>query len=272
MLDDLQADEDRLREFVANASHELRTPVSVIRSITELWGQGHLRSGAPFDDALRRIGQESARMRSLVEELLLLARLDEDRPLAQVPVDFVSVVQGAVLDESASYPSRSMGYEGSDSVVVLGDEPALRQVVTNLVHNALVHTPSTARVTVRLAGRHEMVVLEVTDSGPGMNPEDAARAFDRFWRADANRSRPGSGLGLPIVTAIASAHGGSVAMDTSPEAGTTVRVVLPVAIRKQPADVLEALPISKAQDPPRGTPYTGGGEAPVSPSGGPSGA
>ena len=256
MLDELQADEDRLRQFVADASHELRTPVSAIRGLAELWSQGDLRIGQPLDDAMRRIGQESSRMAGLVGDLLLLAQLDERPSLERRDVDLVRLLDDATVEASTTHPSRQVRVETRGAVVVVGDEGALRQVVSNLVENALVHTPADASVTLRAAEGGGVVVLEVTDTGPGMDQADAARAFDRFWRADAGRTRAGSGLGLPIVAAIVAAHGGEVGMETSLEAGTVVRIVLPAAeaTRKEPADALEGSPRLGSHDGSRGEP------------------
>jgi len=227
MLDEQQALEGRLRQFIADASHELRTPVSVILGITDLWRQGQLRSGESRDDAMRRIGQSGRQMGGLVEDLLLLAHLDEGRPLERVPVDLVPLIRGAVLDSSATDPSRDIAVDVPDRVVVEGDEAALRQVIANLITNSLRYTPQNATIAIRASRQQSQAVFEVVDSGPGMRAEDAARAFDRFWRADPSRTRSGTGLGLPIVAGIVAAHGGRVALRSDPQRGTTVRVELP---------------------------------------------
>ena len=229
MLDEQEALEARLRQFVADASHELRTPVSAIQGFLQLWQQGYLREGKSFDDAVRRIGQESARMAGLVEDLLMLARLDEGQPLVRDRVALAPLVDDVVLAASATHPSRHIRIEVDGSVVAIGDQRALRQVIANLVTNALIHTPLTASVTIRASACPGAVQLEVADTGPGMDAESAAHAFDRFWRGDTSRSRPGSGLGLPIVAGIVAAHGGQLKMDTAPGKGTVVQVVLPLA-------------------------------------------
>jgi two-component system OmpR family sensor kinase len=229
MLDEQEALEARLRQFVADASHELRTPVSAIQGFLQLWQQGYLREGKSFDDAVRRIGQESARMAGLVEDLLMLARLDEGQPLVRDRVSLAPLIDDVVLAASGTHPSRHIQIEGDGSVVAIGDQRALRQVIANLVTNALIHTPLTASVTIRTTPCPGAVQLEVGDTGPGMDAESAAHAFDRFWRGDVSRSRAGSGLGLPIVAGIVAAHGGQLKMDTAPGEGTVVRVVLPVA-------------------------------------------
>jgi two-component system, OmpR family, sensor kinase len=175
---------------------------------------------------MRRIGQESARMARLVEDLLLLARLDEGRPLRAEPVDLMMIVRDAVVDASASYPSRTLDLAEQRPAVVYADADALRQVVGNLVGNALAHTqgPVTVGVDVH-AGAARLVV---SDTGPGMTADAVAHAFDRFWQADPGRSRSSSGLGLSIVAAIVAAHKGSVAIVSEPSAGTKVVVSLPL--------------------------------------------
>lgn len=235
MLDEQDALEVRLRQFVADASHELRTPVSAIQGFVELWRQGHLRQGQPFEDAVRRIGQESARMARLVEDLLMLARLDEGHAVDCNPVDLVSLVDEVVLDAASTHPSRCIQTETHGRVIVRGDKDALRRIISNLIINALVHTPSTASITVRVASLPNEASLEVADTGAGMGVESAPHAFDRFWRADISRSRPGSGLGLPLVAAIVAAHRGQVKMDTKAGQGTVVRVVLPITSDLSPS-------------------------------------
>jgi two-component system OmpR family sensor kinase len=227
MLDEQAATEARLRQFVADASHELRNPVAAIGGFADLWRQGGVDPDH-LDDVMRRIGQESARMRGLVEDLLLLARLDQGRALAVEPVDLAALAADAVLDASATHPSRPVSLRAPEPVVVHGDEARLRQVIANLVSNALVHTDDATAVEVRTERRGDMALLSVGDDGPGMAPDAAARAFDRFWRADPSRARTGAGLGLAIVRSIVIAHHGEVRLDTGSTTGTTVRVVLPM--------------------------------------------
>ncbi len=238
MLDEQQSIETRLRQFIADASHELRTPVSVIMGIADLWRQGALRSGELRDDAMRRIGQSSAQMAGLVEDLLLLARIDEGRPLDRTHVDLVALVQDAVLDASATNPTREIRVDSDGPVVTEGDPTALRQIVLNLITNSLRHTPQTATVDVRLIQLYWGVLLEVHDSGPGMDAESTAHAFDRFWRGEASRTRAGTGLGLPIVAGLVTAHGGRVTLDSSPSGGTHVRVFLPRHPSKREAQAI----------------------------------
>jgi two-component system OmpR family sensor kinase len=232
MLDEQAATEAKLRQFVGDASHELRTPVAAIGGFADLWREGAVDPDQ-LDDIMRRIGQESARMRGLVEDLLLLARLDQGRALAREPVDLAALAADAVLDASATHPSRQVALHAPEPVEVEGDEARLRQVLANLLSNALVHTDAATTVEVRAERRGDVALLSVRDDGPGMAPDAAARAFDRFWRADRSRARTGSGLGLAIVRSIVAAHHGEVRLDTAVGTGTTVRVVLPAPDRSQ---------------------------------------
>lgn len=219
--------EGRLRQFVADASHELRTPVTTIRGYAELYRAGALDDDAELAQAMRRTEQEAVRMGNLVEDLLRLARLDQARATTREPVDLAALGADAVRDALAAAPDRQVTVDAPSPVVVQGDEDALRQVIANLLGNALVHAPDAAvEVRVRTEGDH--AILEVADHGPGMPPDAAARAFERFYRADQSRSRHrgGAGLGLAIVEATVQAHGGTVALTSAPGAGTTVRVEL----------------------------------------------
>ena len=166
-------------------------------------------------------------MRGLVEDLLLLAHLDEGPTLARESVDLSSMLADARLDASATHPSRTIIVQAPAPVVVEGDEARLRQVVSNLVSNALIHTDPAARVMLRAERQGDVALLSVADDGAGMTTEEATRAFDRFWRADRARARSGSGLGLAIVRSVVQAHGGKVHLQTAPGAGTTVQIVLP---------------------------------------------
>jgi two-component system OmpR family sensor kinase len=232
-----RASEERMRRFVADASHELRTPLTSIRGFAELYRQGAVGSPAETARLMQRIESEGARMGVLVEDLLQLARVDQQRPLSLTPVDLAEIAGDAVHDARALQPDRPIALHLDDSLtevpVVLGDEARLRQVVGNLVSNALVHTPRTAPVTVRIgedtSAGGDRVVVRVADEGPGMAPEDAARVFERFYRADASRSRVagGTGLGLSIVRALVAAHGGDVSLDTAPGRGAAFTVRLP---------------------------------------------
>ena len=235
--------EDRMRRFVADASHELRTPLTTIRGFAELYRQGGSRDPAELDRLMRRIEDQAARMGLLVEDLLLLARLDQQRPLDRHPVDLLALAADAVHDARAVAPDRRielvLGAENGDpagtALVVLGDDQRLRQVLANLVNNALTHTPAGSPVEVRvgastLDGRPGAAV-EVVDHGPGLAPRQAERVFERFYRADPARSPAdgGTGLGLSIVAALVAVHGGTVGVDTVPGRGARFRVVLPLA-------------------------------------------
>jgi two-component system OmpR family sensor kinase len=228
--------EERMRRFVADASHELRTPLTSIRGFAELYRQGAVDSREDVARLMQRIEAEGARMGLLVEDMLLLARLDQQRPLTITPVDLAEVAGDAVHDARAVQPDRPVALHLDESLtdvpVVLGDEARLRQVVGNLMTNALSHTPPDARVTVSLAEEADapgIVVLRVSDTGPGMTPADAERVFERFYRADASRNRAvgGTGLGLAIVASLVAAHGGTVELTTAPGRGATFTVRLP---------------------------------------------
>ena len=229
-FDERAATEERLRRFVADASHELRTPLTSIRGYAELWRAGGLRDGEEIGEAMRRMEQEARRMGLLVDDLLLLARLDQGRPLETAPLAFDRLVDDAVRDARAVEPDRPIDLT-VEPATVIGDDHRLRQVVGNLLANARVHTPPGTPVHVRLQGAGDRVRLEVADEGPGLDPAEAARIFERFYRADKarTRARGGSGLGLSIVAAVAEAHGGRVTVDTAPGAGARFVVDLPRA-------------------------------------------
>jgi two-component system OmpR family sensor kinase len=227
------ASEARMRAFLADAAHELRTPLTSIRGYAELFRRGADRRPEDLATAMRRIEQESARMGVLVDDLLLLARSDEGRPLARDAVDLVALATDACADAAATAPDRSVSLDAPAPAVVTGDRDRLRQVVANLVGNALVHTPAGTPVDVgvrRVDGpAGARVELAVADRGPGLTPEEAARVFDRFWRADASRTRAsgGAGLGLAVVDAVVRAHGGSVAVHQRLGGGAVFVVTLP---------------------------------------------
>ncbi len=221
--------EDRMRRFITDASHELRTPLTTIRGFAELYRQG---AADNVEMLMSRIESESSRMGLLVEDLLLLARLDAQRPLEQRRVDLLALASDAVHDARSIAPQRTITlevFDGPGTPEVLGDEPRLRQVLSNLVANALQHTPETADVTVRVGTDDDNAVLEVCDKGPGMSAQDAHRVFERFYRADTSRTRAsgGTGLGLSIVDSLVYAHGGAVSVDTSPGQGSRFKVSLP---------------------------------------------
>jgi two-component system OmpR family sensor kinase len=224
------ASEDRLRRFVADASHELRTPVTTIRGYAELYRVGGLDDGHDLDEAMRRTEQEAIRMSRLVEDLLNLAKLDEDRPLERRDVDLAALVADAAKDASAVDPDRPITTAAALPVVVQGDEDRLRQVIANVVGNALVHTPPGTPIELRVDAVNGSARIAVTDHGPGMPPDVAAKVTQRFYRADPARARHrgGSGLGMSIADAAVSAHGGTIGVDSEVGRGTTVTVTLPV--------------------------------------------
>jgi two-component system OmpR family sensor kinase len=224
-----RSSEERMRRFITDASHELRTPLTTIRGYAELYRQGAARD---VDMLMGRIESEARRMGLLVEDLLLLARLDVQRPLERNRVDLLALASDAVHDAQSVAPARHIRmevFDGPGTPEVLGDEARLRQVLSNLVANALQHTPESAGITVRVGTDGEHAVLEVCDEGPGMSSEDAQRVFERFYRADSSRTRAsgGTGLGLSIVDSLVYAHGGTVSVRTAPGHGCQFRVNLP---------------------------------------------
>jgi two-component system, OmpR family, sensor kinase len=295
------ASEQRLRQFLADASHELRTPLTSIQGFAELYRRGGTPPGPELDEAMGRIESEVGRMRLLVNDLLLLARLDEERPLARHPVDLLGVAAETVRDAHIRVPTRFVQLAALDDasdtfepVTVIGDADRLRQVATNLVSNALQHTGDNTRIVVRVGrpraavGRNGSVpmsgdalpadplagdpmsgdpqapaafmgrelppdmpiaVLEVADTGPGMERADAERVFERLFRTERSRDRRhgGAGLGLAIVAAIVQAHGGRVELMTAPGAGSRFRVLLP-AEATDPGDEPMAGDLDEADD------------------------
>jgi two-component system, OmpR family, sensor kinase len=232
-----KASEDRLRRFLADASHELRTPLTSIRGYAELFRRGASENEEDLEKSMRRIEDESARMGVMVEDLLLLARLDARRQLDREPVDLGALCADAVADARVADPKREIDLTVDGPVVVLADEARLRQVAANLLSNAMRHTPAGTPVSVRVAAEDGAAVLEVVDRGPGLSDEQARRAFEPFYRADPSRDRTtgGAGLGLSIVQAIAEAHGGGVELRATPGGGATFRVVIPLGVGEPPA-------------------------------------
>ncbi|HUZ77628.1 MAG TPA: HAMP domain-containing sensor histidine kinase [Chloroflexota bacterium] len=222
--------EDRLRRFVGDASHELRTPVATIRGYAELFRRG--ASSRPEDLAMsmRRIEEEAARMGVLVDDLLLLARLDSGRPLEQGDVDLAALAADAAADARAMDPARAITLATAAPVRVHGDEQRLRQVLSNLLRNALVHTPPGTPVEVCVEQLGPEAVASVVDHGPGVSPELSAKIFERFFRADPARGREhgSSGLGLSIVASVVTAHGGRIDVGPTPGGGATFCLHLPM--------------------------------------------
>ena len=258
--------EDRMRRFIADASHELRTPLTTIRGFAEYYRQrGGLRklqnqnqlsgtspagSTAPdgsaedgltpqdLDRIMQRLEAEASRMGLLVEDLLTLARLDQQRPLNIAPVDLLTLAADAVQDARMVAPGRPIDLNVAPGAAFLvdGDEARLRQVIGNLLNNALTHTPPDTPVRVKIASgmldhATPAVVLDVEDDGPGMSADQAQRVFERFYRADQarNRASGGTGLGLAIVDGLVAAHGGTVSVRTAPGAGADFQVRLPLS-------------------------------------------
>ncbi|MGP0027335.1 MAG: sensor histidine kinase [Streptosporangiaceae bacterium] len=256
-----------MRRFIADASHELRTPLTAIRGFAEYYRQrggvatgdeGNRGSLPPedLDRIMQRVESEASRMGVLVEDLLQLARLDQQRPIERRPVDLLVLAADAVQDTRMIAPDRpvKLTVEPGRAFLVVGDEARLRQVIGNLMTNALTHTPDGTPVDVRLSSGYlpgtpshpggpaplvPAAVLDIADQGPGLAPEQARRVFERFYRADEARNRKsggGSGLGLAIVSALVAAHGGTATVESAPGQGATFRVTLPLAPDAGPAD------------------------------------
>jgi len=227
------ASERQLRRFAADASHELRTPLTSIRGYAELFRRGAASEPEQLGQAMRRIEEEAARMGVLVEDLLLLARLDQGRPLERQHVDLVAVARDAVADARAVEPDRPLALDADGPVTLVGDPARLHQVAANLLANVRAHTPLAAPATVAVKASDGWAVLEVIDGGRGLTAEQSQRVFERFYRADPARARgkggkTGTGLGLSIVAAIAHAHAGRASVRSEPGQGATFRVELPV--------------------------------------------
>jgi two-component system OmpR family sensor kinase len=299
--------EERMRRFIADAGHELRTPLTAIRGFAEYYRQrGGLvphwdreeqaeatapaagvvppgvsrfaRGGLTPDDLdriMQRLEKEAARMGLLVEDLLLLARLDQQRPLARQPIDLLSLAADAVHDARLLAPARTidLSVQPGAAFLVVGDEPRLRQVIGNLMSNALTHTPDGTPIEVligsgtldpRVPDSPPAVTLDVTDHGPGMTPDQANRVFERFYRADQARTRAtgGSGLGLAIVNSLVAAHGGVASVRTAPGRGATFRIALPLAPEAQGGTAADDDPdTDEAGEGAGGTPLKADGQA-----------
>ncbi|MGQ4534014.1 sensor histidine kinase [Dermabacteraceae bacterium P13115] len=233
--------EAKMRQFVADASHELRTPLAVIRGFGELYRMGALHTDAEVESAIRRIEDEARRMGSLVEDLLRLARLEDNPHLELRPLNVMKTVMDSAQDLRALDPSRQVTIcnlaglpvsGDAEPVIVLADEASLRQVFSNLVGNTFRHTPSGTPVELTVGiQRDGMVAIEVRDHGPGISREERTRIFERFYRTDSSRQRPtgqggGSGLGLSIATKIVEQHGGRISVHETAGGGAIFRVVL----------------------------------------------
>jgi two-component system OmpR family sensor kinase len=225
------ASEERLRAFLSDASHELRTPLASIRGYAELYRIGAAREPADQEKAMTRIEAEAKRMGVLVDDLLTLARLDEERELLREDVDLTALARDTVDAAQAAAPDRPVTLQANGEVLVEGDPDRLRQVVDNLVRNALTHTPDGTAVELRVGRDDTHGHLEVRDHGPGLPPGDPAALFERFWRAEGGRERgkAGAGLGLAIVAGIVEAHHGEVRAENAAGGGARFSVSLPLA-------------------------------------------
>lgn len=243
MLDDLEdaflereATEAKLRRFLADASHELRTPLTSIQGFAELFRLGPESEHVDLPTIMRRIEEESGRMRRLVEDLLTLARLDETHPAERRTVDLAVLAADACSDAVAHDPGRPVRLDAPTPVPVTGDAGHLRQAIGNLVANAIRHTPPGTAVEVTTAIHNGSAWLTVRDHGTGLDQEALARAFDRFWQADPARAGTGTGLGLSIVEAIMAEHGGKVSADNAPDGGALFTITIPTSPGAAPKD------------------------------------
>jgi two-component system OmpR family sensor kinase len=235
---DLQASESRLRRFVADASHELRTPIAAVSAYAQLFQFG-AQDGDELGRVMSGIEHETGRMSRLVEDLLVLARFDEQRSLEPELVELVGVAMEAVATARMVGPQWPLAVEAGDVVEVIGDPMALRQVIDNLLKNVRAHTPLGTAATVRVGRVDDHAVIEVEDAGPGLTDVDAALVFERFFRSDPSRSRDtgGAGLGLAIVAAIVKSHGGRVTVERGRQGGALFRVMVPLLSTGSPAPV-----------------------------------
>ena len=225
--------ENKLRRFVADASHELRTPLTAIRGFAELHRQGAVVGEEKTKELVSRIEKESIRMSTLVEDLLLLARLDQSRELTIDPVDINHLVKEAVASAKAAGPGHEIVITtASDEIFVLGDSMRIHQAIANLLANARTHTPAGTKIRVDISQDEIETKISVSDNGPGLSSEDQSRIFERFFRADPSRARvsgEGSGLGLAIVDAVMKAHNGSVTVNSELGNGATFTLHFPIS-------------------------------------------
>jgi two-component system OmpR family sensor kinase len=238
-LEDAFARRDRseaqLRRFVSSASHELRTPLTSIRGYAALLRRGARHNPEDLEKSISRIESEATRMAALIDDLLLLARLDEVQPLARSRTDLALIAREAADDARVREPGRPITVDGDGPVNVIGDDHRLRQIVANLLENAQLHTPPGSPVRIEVSVRDALAVLAVIDTGPGIDPEQAPHVFERFYRATPRQSgeavprSPGSGLGLAIVKTIAEAHGGAATVSSRPGEGARFEITLPLA-------------------------------------------
>jgi two-component system, OmpR family, sensor kinase len=233
MLDERDEGEQQLRRFVADASHELRTPLTSIRGFLDAFANGRFASDIERADAMRRMNREVARMHHLVQDLLLLADLDQERPLHRTTFDLRRVVTDVAGDAIALHPSRRIESGGGEQepINVSADLMRVQQVVVAVMHNAVTHTFADTTICVGTRREQAAAVVTIRDDGPGIDAKDLARVFERFYRTDASRTRRvggGSGLGLAIAQAVINAHGGEISVESSPGAGCTFTIRLPL--------------------------------------------
>jgi two-component system OmpR family sensor kinase len=224
--------ENKLRRFVADASHELRTPLTAIRGFAELHRQGAVTGEVATSELVGRIENESVRMSALVEDLLVLARLDQSREMVNAPINLTELVTEAVESARAAGPEHPITLHLPDEAFILGDAHKIHQVVANLLANARIHTPAGTPITISVDGNEVGTTISIADTGPGLSQEDQARIFERFYRSDPSRNRAneeGSGLGLSIVAAVMQAHGGKVGVTSKLGEGATFTVFFPLA-------------------------------------------
>lgn len=225
--------ENRLRRFVADASHELRTPITAIRGFSELYRQGAIQGEEPTKSLVARIEGESVRMSSLVEDLLLLARLDQSREMEMKPINLIEIAETVVSSARVSAPHHLIDFEKPNhEIFILGDAARVHQVIANLLANASVHTPAGSKIILAINQDPSGVHVSVSDNGPGLSPDAQSKIFQRFYRADPSRARvdgEGSGLGLSIVDAVMRAHGGSVSVQSVLGEGATFTLFFPIS-------------------------------------------
>jgi len=225
-----EANEQRLRRFVADAAHELRTPLTSVRGYAELYRQGAYQDDVAVNNAMARIESEGSRMARLVDDLLLLARLDQQRGLEQRPLDLVSLAGEAAADFETVSNDHVLNWQPNGEIMVRGDRIRLRQVIDNLLNNARMHTPAGSRIDMSVTRNGSSAELVIADNGPGIPVDDQRHIFERFWRADRSRTRNtgGTGLGLAIVQSLVQAHGGTVRLESEPGKGATFTIHLPL--------------------------------------------
>ncbi len=236
--------ENRLRRFVADAAHELRTPLTSLRGFAELHRAGALNDRDQLDNAMRRIESESSRMQRLVDDLLMLARLDEQRGVTRLPVDLVPLLEDSIEAARAIEPDRPISTNLAADAMVLGDAGHFRQIFDNLITNARIHTPAGTPISVSARADANDVIVTIADRGPGIPADDQDRIFERFWRADPSRTRStgGSGLGLAIVASLVRAHDGAIELDSGPGAGAAFTIRFP---RQEPEQTPPHSPVSE---------------------------